>query len=1239
MQELEEYKKKVKDNVENLINNGFLDEAKMIITECEELLPADADIYSFKGIIAMIKGNMEEAESILKEGSGIFQDSFDIFYNLGYLYQVTDRAEIAKNYYKRALVNSVDDNEELSAYNVLADLGVKESKEDIISSVIADYYYNYAVQCDDMGNKSDAALYYGLSYKYCKENKVREKLKKTYIDNKVLNDIFSVASNSNKKRFIVLSSCDWGEVQQRMHHISKALAKLENEVIYITPKKEINFKTNNNIDNNIIIEELVKYSIENYKNIDGVNIYSPIFVKGKDNEKIDNYTEIVQKMLDNSRDETNTVIISYMPYQVNIIKKLKGNFMHIYDCVDDHSDLDYAFWGTKEDAIWEQELMDVSNAITTTATSLYLQRKSIEGRRNVYFSRNAVNESDFIIQDNKIPDDLKSIPEPRVVYSGAIYDWFDKELFYDVVKSNPDKSFVIIGFGNEEILNEKCRNLYILGAKKHSELKTYLNYCHVGIIPFKDDIDLIVNCDPIKQYEYIACGLPVIATNMPEVAIDKIYTYLANTKDDFNSALEKCLNLKIDKNKIGQFVAENSWNKRASLLCKIADNNVNEKDDILINIGKNLDLIVERYKQPIFKTLKSLYMNLSNTDIFESISEEAYKENNNKYIERQHLTSLLLNSKIDKFVDVVLNSTYIRSEIKEEILYCKEKKSFKYIRCLLYICIGNLRQAIIEVDKIKNNDIKIIYSNYIEFLLSDKNYDNEIDFESNTYQESPLVKFLRTIINENKNREKIFISNLFNSISDDFINALLLNNTIIEGYINESIYDPTNNLISIEKIRENQNKEDIRIIVEYDVNYIKQIRMLAENGIKECDVALIFNNQVAFINIDEKLMNSIKNKEYNKTITFNRFNAADGNVHALIKYIPDEYKKKYNLNVINGRDVWSLDNIVKVPLKSNVTVSGFSTFLYNYPKFTYNIELGHAGVIMKTCGALDKKDKNSGGNSELYEKMDCMCIDSHLNMVLNSAFYGIPENKYNITGLPRYDIFSKVDSKNNLERLLGITLKNKKVIFNMPTFHVFDQANRIEGSPELTDSIKVFGFNYKKFNDFLVENDIICVSKVHHGEEKSVSAKNIGKNYSNMYFINNNDLDNCNLNLYEILGAGDMLITDYSTVYNDFLFLDKPIIFACSDIEDYRRERGLALEPYDFWTAGPKVLEQDKLQSEIVKCANGIDEYKRRRYELRSVFFNYDDSKSINRVWKLIDSKVNSVLEKEGFTDETGSIN
>lgn len=364
-------------------------------------------------------------------------------------------------------------------------------------------------------------------------------------------------------------------------------------------------------------------------------------------------------------------------------------------------------------------------------------------------------------------------------------------------------------------------------------------------------------------------------------------------------------------------------------------------------------------------------------------------------------------------------------------------------------------------------------------------------------------------------------------------------------------------------------------------------------------------------------MHSLKNKDNEITVTLNLFNAADANVYAMIKYMPEKYKNKYKLNVINGRDVFNIDNLVKVPLLSSVTVSGFNTFT-SYPKYIYNIDVGHASVIMKNCGILDKKHKNFGFTPKEYESIDKVCITSEMNMLIQSAFSAIPENKYEITGNPRTDILMLSDGRKNLEKLLDRDLKDKKIIFNMPTFHVHENSGVINGEP-INEGIKIKNFNYAKFDKLLGEHNTILISKVHHAEERLITSKMKGYKLKNILFVSNNDLEEKNLNLYEVLNCADILITDYSSIYGDFLFMDKQIIFTNYDIEQYRAERGLSLEPYDFWTAGPKVKTQEQLESEVVKCLYDENYYKEKRHELRDVFYKYKDSNSTLRVWNHID--------------------
>ncbi|ENK0555912.1 glycosyltransferase [Clostridium sporogenes] len=102
MQDMEQYKKKIKENIEGLINSGVLEEAKKIIKEYEELVTNDMDVYSFKGVIAMMECDMELSLMYLKEGIEVSGGNFDLYYNLAYLYESENKFRKACYYYKKA---------------------------------------------------------------------------------------------------------------------------------------------------------------------------------------------------------------------------------------------------------------------------------------------------------------------------------------------------------------------------------------------------------------------------------------------------------------------------------------------------------------------------------------------------------------------------------------------------------------------------------------------------------------------------------------------------------------------------------------------------------------------------------------------------------------------------------------------------------------------------------------------------------------------------------------------------------------------------------------------------------------------------------------------------------------------------------------------------------------------------------------------------------------------------------
>ncbi|MFC5448777.1 glycosyltransferase [Paenibacillus aestuarii] len=602
-------------------------------------------------------------------------------------------------------------------------------------------YFNMAYVCECMQMFSEAALYYGMASKHTEDEQLKQEIDDIYSSNEQFTYIKNIASSNKKRTYLILSSCGWGDVLQRMHHIARSLVKFGNDVIYVSAPSVVDSNSNN-----ISVDELVNYTLEHKRVVDGVAIYDPFRVRFQGKVLFSNFDKLVQALLDNKTDSHETIIITYLPYQIETIKKLNGDFKVIYECVDDHNDLEYAFWGHKKDLVWEQELMDKAHAVTTTAVSLYLQRTIVEGRNNIFLSRNAVNEFDFLKdEEDTIPEDLKDIPEPRVVYSGAIFQWFDVDLFYSLVKDNPDKSFVVIGFGQNDLLKEKCKNLYFLGVKKHQELKSYLRHMQVGIIPFRDNIDIVIHCDPIKQYEYLACGLPVVATYMPETVIDKKFTFLAGTVEEFNDALSRALALNVNQKEISEFILANSWNARAALLCEISgqleDYPMEARlDEVQVSIRSALD----EYKHPNVEILHAIASRKRNQEMFLNEVRRLYYQSQTKFITRHFLAALLLDNKRDEFWDVIEKSGVNELYLLVEMRHRKEQSIESYSEILERFITKEFSQIERLLNQIQNSeDKKLFLGAYLFNIGAYQEAHNElISISDKNANSSPLACYL-----------------------------------------------------------------------------------------------------------------------------------------------------------------------------------------------------------------------------------------------------------------------------------------------------------------------------------------------------------------------------------------------------------------------------------------------------------------------------------------------------------------
>ena len=236
----------------------------------------------------------------------------------------------------------------------------------------------------------------------------------------------------------------------------------------------------------------------------------------------------------------------------------------IFDCMDDHSGFST---NTKEALETEDSLL--KNADLVIVSSDLLEAKAKQINTHVIQIKNGTEFEHFANPcRNGELDHLSD--RPIIGYYGAISDWFDMELVAKCARKFPDWSFVLIGatFGADLKPVEGLSNVIFLGEKPYKELPGYLGYFDVCTIPFKV-IPLTLATNPVKFYEYLSAGKPVVSVELPELVAYRDDCYLARSAEEFLTLLQVAFNERKDENKIRERInlaRDNSWDSRVGFL-------------------------------------------------------------------------------------------------------------------------------------------------------------------------------------------------------------------------------------------------------------------------------------------------------------------------------------------------------------------------------------------------------------------------------------------------------------------------------------------------------------------------------------------------------------------------------------------------------------------------------------------------------------------------------------------------
>ena len=226
----------------------------------------------------------------------------------------------------------------------------------------------------------------------------------------------------------------------------------------------------------------------------------------------------------------------FLPSASSIIPYLKPE-KTIYYCVDEWSA--FSFLDPTAMRELEEQLLGQSDIVFVSAEELHKNKSPFNPR--TYLVPHGVDSEHFAsarLPDTPLAPELTGLRRPVIGFWGAVHDWIDLDLVKYTAIAHPEWSIVMVGKVSMDIGEfATLGNVHFTGGRPYAALPGFAKGFTAAILPFKIN-RLTASVNPIKLREYLAAGLPVVSTPLPEVKAYAGLIRIGATPDDFVKQLE-----------------------------------------------------------------------------------------------------------------------------------------------------------------------------------------------------------------------------------------------------------------------------------------------------------------------------------------------------------------------------------------------------------------------------------------------------------------------------------------------------------------------------------------------------------------------------------------------------------------------------------------------------------------------------------------------------------------------------